>query len=88
MTKEQEIKDDEEIMDKKDAIKTLVTRLEEITDQLSTLREEAADLKKEYAKKYDINMKMVVAAMGAVRKELDGDELSKTMEAIEPIIRH
>ncbi len=88
MTKEQENKDDEEIMDKKDAIKTLVTRLEEISDQLSTLREEATDLKKEYAKKYDINMKMVVAAMGAVRKELDGDELSKTMEAIEPIIRH
>jgi len=79
--------DDEEIKDKKDAIKALVTRICEIDDQLDTLRQEKNDMKKEFIKKFSLDGKLIAVAISAVKKQIDGNELADVMESIEPIIK-
>jgi uncharacterized coiled-coil DUF342 family protein len=85
---EQKTGGDDEIKDTTDAIKELVTRCIEIDDSITNLREEKNDMRKEYSKKYGLNLKAISVAVSAVKKDVTGEELSNIIEAIEPIMKH
>lgn len=79
--------EEQEEMTEEEAVKFLVTRLEEISDQVANLRDEATELKKVFAKKHNIDNKTIGVAVSAAKRKIDGDKLNKYMEYVEPIVR-